>query len=100
MVLLVAGDPAVPPQPLQPLPAQPIYLTPISEFNNSGLRDSITKALEGVPAGHGHAYLDISNKGAGVMLVERFNDTWALVVAGRYTFAEGGAVQATLQASW
>lgn len=92
-------DPPVVPEPPIP-PAQPIFLTPIEAFNNSGLRDSINKALEGVPPGHGHAYLDISNKGAGVMVVERFNETWAVVVAGKYTFSEGGAVQATLQASW
>lgn len=75
-------------------------LTPISDFNNSGLRDSIAKALEGVPTDHGNAVLTIDNKGLGAMVVHRFNDTWAVVAAGRYTFGEGAAVQATLQASW
>lgn len=78
-----------------------IVPTPISEFNNSGLRESVAKALEGVPAGHGHAILNIDNHGAGVMVVERFNDTWALVLAGRYSFEEKRPeVQAALQASW
>lgn len=75
--------------------------TPISAFNNSDLRESIAAALEGVPAGHGHAVLNIDNKGAGVMLVERFNGTWSLVVAGRYGFEDKrSSVQAALKASW
>ena len=75
--------------------------TPISAFNNSKLRDSIAAALEGVPAGHGHAILTVDNKGAGVMLVERFNDTWSLTLAGRYSFEDQRPeVQAALQASW
>lgn len=85
------------------VPAVPVTITPtpISAFNNSKLRDSIAAALEGVPAGHGHAILNIDNHGAGVMLVERFNDTWALVVAGRYSFDEKRPeVQAALRASW
>lgn len=73
---------------------------PIEAFNNSGLRESVSKALEGVAAGHGHAWLNVDSHGAGLMLVERFNDRWALVVATRYSFKEGGQAQAALQVSW
>ena len=74
---------------------------PIAAFNNSGLRESIQKALLGVPEGHGNAILDIDNKGAGVMVVTRLSGTWSVVLAGRYSFKEKSTlVQAALQASW
>lgn len=78
----------------------PLVPTPISEINNSGLRDSINKALEGVPAGHGHALLNVDNKGAGVMVVQRFNERWALVAAVKYTKADGVRPQVAVKASW
>jgi hypothetical protein len=83
------GEPVVPAPP-----------RPIADFNNSGLRESVQKALEGVEAGHGHAILNIDNHGAGLMLVERVNEHWALVVATRYSFRDGGSAQAAVQVSW
>lgn len=78
----------------------PVTPRPIADFNDSGLRESVQKALEGVPAGHGNALLNIDNKGVGLMLVQKFNDRWALVVATRYSFKEGGSAQAAVQVSW
>ena len=81
--------------------------TPIEEFGNSRLRDSITEALKGVEPGHGNALFQVSNKGIGTIAVHRFEDkilfdkvTWAAVAGVRYNFGEGVEVQATLVASW
>lgn len=74
--------------------------TPIEEFGNQKLRDSIKEALAGVEPGHGNALIQVSNKGAGVIAVHRFNETWAAVGAVRYSFGGGAEVQATLMGSW
>jgi hypothetical protein len=79
------------------IPATP---RPIADFNDSGLRESVEKALEGIEAGHGHALLNIDNHGAGLMLVQRVNERWALVAAMRYSFKDGGSAQAAIRASW
>jgi hypothetical protein len=82
-------EPVIPPTP-----------RPIADFNDSGLRESVEKALEGIEAGHGHALLNIDNHGAGLMLVQRVNERWALVAAMRYSFKDGGSAQAVIRASW
>ena len=73
---------------------------PISQIVNSGLRDSIQKAIEGVDPGHGNALLNVTNKGVGVLAVHRFDDHWALVAGARYTFGGGPEVQVTVAGSW
>jgi hypothetical protein len=81
-----------------PSPANPL---PIAQVNNSGLRDAITNALAGIEPGHGNAVFDVDNKGAGVMVVHRFGETWAAVFADRYTFDEHqNQVQVAVRASW
>lgn len=88
---------------MQPTPSSPL---PIEQFNNSKLRDSITSALDGVPLGHGNAVFDVDNKGAGVMVVHRFEDPvlgiyWAAVLADRYSFDENSnTFQVALRGSW
>lgn len=74
---------------------------PISEFENTKLRDSVLAALATVPAGHGNAFLNIDNKGAGGMWVQRFegDSEWTVALAGRVNFADRGfSVQ--VAASW
>lgn len=90
------ATPAPPPKPVVVVPAEPL---PVSAFGNSALRESVTKALEGVDPGHGNALLDISNKGAGVMAVHRFESGWALVGGVRYDWKDKG-VSAQVAASW
>jgi hypothetical protein len=82
-----------------------VKLQPIAEFNNSGLREAVEKALSGVPEGHGRAILDIENKGAGIMVVQRFENLgkveWGVAVRARYYLDEKSTkVQAALQISW
>jgi hypothetical protein len=90
-------------KPIEPVvPATP---RPIADFNDSGLRESIQKALEGVPANHANALLNIDHNGIGLMLVGRHKspnrpEEWALVVATRYSFKEGPSAQVGVQVSW
>lgn len=81
--------------------------TPIEEFGNSRLRDSITEALAGVDPGHGNALFQVSNKGIGTIAVHKFADkilfdkvTWAAVAGARYNFGQGAEFQVTLVGSW
>lgn len=83
-------------------PSRPL---PIEQFDNKRLRDAVFKALEGVDEGHGSAVLNIENKGAGVMVVQRFADVyglhWGAVLAGRYDFdVRKPEIQVTLAAEW
>jgi hypothetical protein len=83
----------MPPSPSNPLP--------IEQFNDSRLRDSIAGALAGIDAGHGTAYFDVDNKGAGVIVMQRLGDSWAAIVADRYSFAEhSNTFQVALRGSW
>ena len=86
------------PVQLPPSPSNPL---PIEQFNNSKLRDSITEALAGVDPKHGNVLFDVDNKGAGVILVHRFGDTWAAVIADRYSFDEhSNTFQVAVRGSW
>jgi hypothetical protein len=78
------------------IPSEPL---PIKDFGNAALRESVTKALATVPHGHGNAFLDIDNKGAGVMAMHRFDSGWALMGGIRYNREDKG-VAATVAASW
>lgn len=80
-------------------------LTPISQFENTGLQESINKALAGVEQGHGHALLNIDNGGAGVMVAERFKNLgkleWGIAFGARYSFTtKKPEVQVSLTGSW
>lgn len=88
--------------------ASPVSLTnplPIEEFNSEHLRDSITTALAGIDAGHGDAIFDVTKNStgttAGVIMVHRFDENWAVVVADRYHVeAKDNEFQVVLRRSW
>ena len=80
-------------------------LTPIAQFENTGLQESINRALAGVEQGHGHALLNIDNGGSGVMVAERFRNLgkleWGIAFGARYDFqSKKPTVQVTLTGSW
>lgn len=74
---------------------------PIEQFNNTKLRESIATALMGVDPDHGNVLFSVDNKGAGVILVHRFGNSWAAVLADRYSFDEhSNTFQVAVRGSW
>lgn len=73
---------------------------PVSQFSNTALRESVEAALAEVPAKDSHAFLEVTNHGAGVMVVQRFGDSWALMISDRYTFGAGNEVKVAVRGSW
>jgi hypothetical protein len=75
--------------------------TPIEEFGNPKLRDSINAALAGVDPGHGGALLHLDNGGAGFMVVQRIGDKWSAIAGARYNFdSKKFDVQVDVVGSW
>jgi len=72
---------------------------PISAFSNTALRESVTKALAGVPAKEGNAVLEVENGGVGLMVVHRFGSGWALATGVRYSTEDHG-ISARVVVSW
>lgn len=79
---------------------------PVSEFGNGALRRAVEDALAGLAPGHGDAFLEITNKGGGVMVAHKFSNLdgrgpeWAVVARARYNFGGGPEVAAVVRASW
>lgn len=89
--------PATPPKATTLTAPAPV---PLAAFGNVALRDSVAKALEGVPSGDKRAVLEVENKGAGVMFVQRSaSGKWEVAAGVRFDFKDRG-VAARLQASW
>lgn len=85
-----------------PVPPKAVLVAPlpISAFSNSALRDSVTRALEGVEKGDKYAVLDIENKGAGLMFVQRAaSGKWEVAAGVRFDLEDRG-VSARVAVSW
>lgn len=89
-------------KPPTPPPTPTIALVPLADFSNTALRDSVAAAIAGagIPDGHSHVALEVSNKGAGLMVMERFGNSWAAILSGRYNKGSGSEVKVAVQGSW
>lgn len=74
---------------------------PISQFENTKLKESVERALEGLPfPGQGSFILEVENKGLGIMVVHRVNDNWVATLGARYTKDEGKQISARVVGRW
>lgn len=96
--------PLPPKPPTPPLPLPPP--TPLEQFSNPRLRQSIADAIAGLDPGHGRALLHVDHEGAGVMVAERLGPTWgatdvAITAAVRYSLTtHKPEVEVSVMASW
>lgn len=73
---------------------------PIRRFSDSGLNESITKALAGVEAGHGNAILDIDTEGAKAVILQRVGDHWDIVATGQLHWHGKPEFEVAIRRTW